>query len=204
MINTVNEYTDEQGKSPYADWLASLRDARAKAQIIMQVDRMELDLFGDSEPIGEGLSELKIPMALVIGFTMAKRHSRFIYCYVAVINPHNPRTSNAPRLIGKITSRGMNMARNVKITHSEHLRNPEVAAEYLNSALEDGEPSVILMALRNIAEAQEGGIAGLAARAHLGRESMYKMLSDTGNPKLSSFTKVIEGLGLHLKIEARP
>lgn len=48
MINTVNEYTDEQGKSPYADWLASLRDARAKAKIIMQVDRMELDLFGDS------------------------------------------------------------------------------------------------------------------------------------------------------------
>lgn len=96
------------------------------------------------------------------------------------------------------------MARNVRITHSEHLRNPEVAAEYLNSALEDGEPSVILMALRNIAEAQEGGIAGLAARAHLGRESMYKMLSDAGNPKLSSFTKVIEGLGLHLKIEARP
>jgi putative addiction module killer protein len=60
MINTINEYTDEQGKSPYADWLRGLRDNRAKAKIIMQVDKMELGLFGDVEPIGEGLSELRI------------------------------------------------------------------------------------------------------------------------------------------------
>ena len=60
MTNTINEYTDEQGKSPYAQWLNGLRDARAKAKIIMQVDKMELGLFGDVEPIGEGLSELRI------------------------------------------------------------------------------------------------------------------------------------------------
>ncbi|MFT6732128.1 MAG: putative addiction module antidote protein [Polaribacter sp.] len=65
----------------------------------------------------------------------------------------------------------------------------------------DGDAAVILMALRNIAEAQEDGIAGLAARSELGRESMYKMLSEKGNPKLSSFTKLIHGLGLKLKIE---
>ena len=60
MVNTLNEYTDEQGSSPYADWLRSLRDAKARARIMMQVDRMELDLFGDSKPIGDGLSELRI------------------------------------------------------------------------------------------------------------------------------------------------
>lgn len=94
------------------------------------------------------------------------------------------------------------MARNVRMTHSEHLRDPAVAAEYLNAALEDGDPSVVLMALRNIAEAQEGGIAGVAERAQLGRESMYKMLSSSGNPKLSSFTKLIRSLGLHLEVHA--
>ena len=60
MLNRINEYTDEQDRSPYAVWLASLRDVRARARVIMQVDRMELGLFGDSEPVGEGLSELKI------------------------------------------------------------------------------------------------------------------------------------------------
>lgn len=93
------------------------------------------------------------------------------------------------------------MSRNIRGTHNQHLRDPDVAAEYLSEALEDGDPGVILMALRNIAEAQEDGITGLAMRAHLGRESMYKMLSSTGNPKLSSFTKVVQGLGLKLKVE---
>ncbi len=93
------------------------------------------------------------------------------------------------------------MTRNVRVTHNKHLRDSDVAAEYLNEAFEDGEAAVILMALRNIAEAQEDGITGLAARSHLGRESMYKMLSTSGNPKLSSFTKLLHGLGLKLKIE---
>ena len=94
------------------------------------------------------------------------------------------------------------MMRNVRTTHNDHLREPEVAAEYLSEALEDGDVAVILMAIRNIAEAQEDGITGLALRSDLGRESMYKMLSVSGNPKLSSFTKVVHGLGLKLKVEA--
>lgn len=93
------------------------------------------------------------------------------------------------------------MTRNVRSTHNKHLRDQELAAEYLSEALEDGDPSVILMALRNIAEAQEGGIAELASKSELGRESMYKMLSSTGNPKLSSFTKIVHGLGLKLRVE---
>lgn len=93
------------------------------------------------------------------------------------------------------------MARNFRATHNAHLRDPDVAAEYLSEALEEGDAAVILMALRNIAEAQEDGITGLATRSHLGRESMYKMLSTSGNPKLSSFTQVIHGLGLKLKVE---
>ncbi len=32
------------------------------------------------------------------------------------------------------------MTRNVRTTHSEYLRDSEVAAEYLNEALEDGDP----------------------------------------------------------------
>lgn len=36
------------------------RDAKAKAKIMTQVDKMELGLFGDVEPIGEGLSEFRL------------------------------------------------------------------------------------------------------------------------------------------------
>ena len=93
-------------------------------------------------------------------------------------------------------------SRNVRTTHSEQLRNPEVAAEYINQALDSEDLAVILMAIRNVAEAQKDGITGLAKRSHLGRESMYKMLSAAGNPKLSSFNLLVHGLGLHLRVEA--
>jgi len=46
MTNIIHEYTDAKGSSPYAEWLGKLRDAKAKARIMLQVDRMELGLFG--------------------------------------------------------------------------------------------------------------------------------------------------------------
>jgi probable addiction module antidote protein len=76
-----------------------------------------------------------------------------------------------------------------------------VATEYLNEAIESGDKSVVLMAIRNIAEAQPDGIAGLAARAGLGREGMYEMLFSAGNPKLDSFIRLMHGLGLRIRIE---
>ena len=60
MNYTVKEYCDESGRSLYDEWLGSLRDARAKAKIISAVDRMELGNLGDSEPVGEGVSELRL------------------------------------------------------------------------------------------------------------------------------------------------
>ena len=60
LINTIFAYTDEQDNCPYEEWLQSLNDKRAYSKILMQVDRMELGLFGDSQPIGAGLSELRI------------------------------------------------------------------------------------------------------------------------------------------------
>lgn len=60
MSNIIHEYTRPDGSSPYADWLASIRNKTVQARIIMHVDRLELGLFGDSKPIGAGLSELRV------------------------------------------------------------------------------------------------------------------------------------------------
>ena len=92
-------------------------------------------------------------------------------------------------------------SRSVRETHNKQLRDPEMAAEYINQALESGDSSIILMALRNIVEAQSDGISGVAARANLGRESMYKMLSAKGIPKLSSLTSLLKSIGLQLHVE---
>lgn len=44
----------------FDDWFADLRDARAKVRIQVRIDRAQLGNFGDSEPVGEGVSEMRI------------------------------------------------------------------------------------------------------------------------------------------------
>ena len=61
----------------------------------------------------------------------------------------------------------------------------------------------ILIALRSIAEAREGGIEGLAKRLGMKTDDLYKILSIKGDPELTDFNKVVRGLGLRLKTEAQ-
>ena len=81
----------------------------------------------------------------------------------------------------------------------EDLKDPEEAAAYLTAALEDGSPDVFLLALRNVAEAH--GMKSVAEGAQLNRVSMYRMLSETGNPQFSSLSAVLQQLGLRLAVQ---
>ena len=44
----------------YARWLDSLRDARARARVLVRVERLAAGNPGDVRPVGEGVSELRI------------------------------------------------------------------------------------------------------------------------------------------------
>lgn len=81
------------------------------------------------------------------------------------------------------------------------LRDPLEAEEYLNAALEEDDPELFLVALRNVAEAQ-GGVAQLADKTKLNRESLYKMLSERGNPELKSLDALLHALGFRLAVTA--
>lgn len=87
----------------------------------------------------------------------------------------------------------------------ERLRDHDEAVAYLNTALEESlkgdeeSQQLFLTALRNVAEAQ-GGIGALAKKARLGRESLYKTLSETGNPKWQTLVSLIMALGLNLRL----
>jgi len=79
----------------------------------------------------------------------------------------------------------------------EELRDPEVAAEYLSAALEEGSLDQFLLALRNVADAH-GGVGVLSDITELNRQSMYRMLSERGNPTLVSLLAVLRALGIDI------
>jgi probable addiction module antidote protein len=79
---------------------------------------------------------------------------------------------------------------------ADHLRTDEDMAAYLEAALEDGDPSLVAAALGDIARAK--GMTQVARAAGLGRESLYKALSPSGNPEFATILKVVAALGLQL------
>ncbi len=81
---------------------------------------------------------------------------------------------------------------------AEHLETEEDVVAYLDAALEDGDAMLILAALGDIARAK--GMAQIARDAGLGRESLYKALSPTGNPEFATILKVVGALGLRLHV----
>lgn len=87
--------------------------------------------------------------------------------------------------------------------YKEHLlkalQDPEEAAAYLDACLEDEDPSVFLLALKDVAEAR-GGLSKLSRETALSRQSLYKAFSKTGNPKISSVYSVLTSLGFELHI----
>lgn len=70
---------------------------------------------------------------------------------------------------------------------------------YLNAALEEDDPELFLLALRNVAQ---GGMARLAEKTKLNRESLYKMLSECGNPELKNLDALLHALGFRLAVTA--
>ena len=83
---------------------------------------------------------------------------------------------------------------------SDYLKTQEDIYYYIDAALEDGNPKVLLEALKNIAKVK-GGMTHLAKETGLNRESLYKALSQNGNPRYETLTTIIKAMGFRLSIE---
>lgn len=79
---------------------------------------------------------------------------------------------------------------------ADYLEDDETMAEYLSAALEDPNPDVFLMAVRDVARAR--GMARLADEAGVGRESIYKALRPGAKPRYETVLKLVRALGVQL------
>ena len=80
------------------------------------------------------------------------------------------------------------------------LDNEEAMAEYLSQVLEDGDNAELIRALGHIAKAK--GMATVARDSGLGRESLYKALSEGSQPRFDTISKVINALGLKMIVHS--
>lgn len=81
----------------------------------------------------------------------------------------------------------------------EDLQDPSEALGYLDACLEDGDPNVFLLALRDVVRAR-GGIAKLAESAALNCEQLDRILSDGGSVELKNLEGLLSLMGFRLSI----
>jgi probable addiction module antidote protein len=83
---------------------------------------------------------------------------------------------------------------------ADYLDDEEIIVEYLTAALEDPNPDLFLVAVRDVARAR--GMAQLARDTGLGRESLYKALAPGAKPRYETVLKVLRALGVKLHVES--
>ena len=90
------------------------------------------------------------------------------------------------------------------MSFTKQLKDHDEALAYLNAALEESlkgdEESqyLFLVSIRNVAKAQDD-VGNLANKSGIGRESLYKTLSEKGNPKWHTLVSLVIALGLNLR-----
>lgn len=80
----------------------------------------------------------------------------------------------------------------------DYLESEEEIAQYLNNAYQDDDPRIFMIALGNVTKAK--GVAQIARKTGLNRESLYKVFSGQSSPQWSTVQSVMKALGCHLAI----
>ena len=81
----------------------------------------------------------------------------------------------------------------------ERLKNPEYAIGYLNTILEENDPGLLLLGLRDVARAY--GFTHIAEATGLNRESLYKALSKGRQPRIGTVMDVLSAMGCKIRLE---
>lgn len=85
-----------------------------------------------------------------------------------------------------------------KFDIADYLDNKEMIAEYLNTVLEEGDNSDIIIAIGHVAKAI--GMSKIAEETGMSRPSLYKALSEGAKPQFGTIMKVLKAIGGQIQI----
>ena len=80
----------------------------------------------------------------------------------------------------------------------QSLNDPIEVVAYLDAVMELEDPAPLLLALRQVAKAH--GMAEVARRADVGDKTLFRALSENGDPTLDTATTVLHAVGLRLSV----
>lgn len=81
-----------------------------------------------------------------------------------------------------------------------YLQTPEDIAAYLQAVVDEGDAKLLTAAMGDVARAV--GMTDIAREAEVSRPALYKALSESGDPRLSTLVGVCRALGIKLSFEA--
>ena len=79
-------------------------------------------------------------------------------------------------------------------------KDPVFAAEYLNAILVDGDETDLMLALRTLSKAF-GGLQEVARNAEINANTIYRTLSEKGNPEIKTLSAILKAMGMRLAIQ---
>ncbi|MHA6731783.1 addiction module antidote protein [Devosia sp. A369] len=85
-----------------------------------------------------------------------------------------------------------------KYDSAEYLTSDEAVLAYLQEAIDSDDPKMVSHALGVVARAR--GMSQIARDAGVSRESLYRTLSDEGNPEFGTVMKIVRALGMKLSV----
>ena len=90
---------------------------------------------------------------------------------------------------------------------SDFLESEAVISDYLSEIIEENDPNLLIKAIGHIAKAR--GMSKIAKDSGLGRESLYKALSEDSHPRFDTILKVLNAMNIKIafapaKVSAKP
>ena len=86
----------------------------------------------------------------------------------------------------------------------KRLVDKEYAAAYLAEVLANESYSTFLIAVKDVVEAQPLTMNELAKEVGVTRQALHKIMSDSGNPRLSTLNKLLGVIGLQISVTEKP
>jgi len=140
---------------------------------LFRIQKIEIDEhFGDCEPVGNGIRELKIDYAKGYRVYFKESDGKIIILLIGGDKSTQQKDIEKAKEILKRIKKQRNG--NLKFDIADYLDSNEMIAEYLNAVLAEGNDSDVITAIGHIAKSI--GMTKIAQETGLSRPSFYTML----------------------------